>query len=646
MSRQPIDWARRWVALGVAALMAAAPQVAGADRATRSAPASEFLTLDRAALHRAAVAESLTAVRPGIPGERGFWNARATSFMYAPAFDFGPVNGAQRYRFTLIAYGTQQWTFRAAEPDASLAPVWAELPQGRLLVERVPLDDRGNVRWPSHAVPPFQWVHKTASDETVPRISLETAKPAPRYRYTVWAARELSFEAPHPWASLGPIWADVPVGDVLLHVEGLSGTGGRALAKAVIGGSSGGATTTQRRFHRKAVFAGPYHDAASDYRESAHRWLNWLAREEFGQWAGRRPPQKLRGYPSKFVGATISGMTALAQMESNPQRRADHLRVAAVAAKALMAASFPADSGLPHFPPTYDRNSPTVMTRYPASVGMAYLDLYDAGGDRDLLDAARRIADTYRKTQLPSGSWPLLMDARNGSAVAGRASELMPDVALAFFERLIDKHGFDEYRPMADAAWRWIEREVLTTFRLEGQFEDTSRSGGRRWNLSHYPATRIAEHLFTRAASDPSSIELAEELIRFAEDQFVIWEQPAVTEINGFRLPKDPITPAVMEQYVYMVPISAGAADLLKAFQRAYEVTGKELYLAKAVTMANVLTAIQADSRGGFVGTFWSPRNPGGWPNVHVYGARVLAGFADLLQQRNMQLKISGSARR
>lgn len=646
MTREVIDRARRWATIGVAALVATAPQLAGADPATRSGRAPDVLAMDRAALHRAAVAESLVPVRPGIPGKRSFWNASASSFMYAPAFDFGPVKGSQRYRFTLIAYGTQRWTFRAVEPDASLAPLWSELPQGRLLVERLPLDERGNVRWAEHAVPPHQWVHKHASDGAVPRLSIESAKPAASYRYTVWAAKELSFEALHPWASLDPIWADVPVGDVVLHVEGLRGTDGRALGPAVISKSSGGTPLTHRRFHRKAVFAGPYHDAAADYRESAHRWLDWLARNEFRQWAGRRPPQKLRGYPSKFVGAAISGMAALALMESNPQRRADHLRVAAVAAKALMATSFPADSGLPHFPPTYDRKSTTVMTRYPASVGMAYLDLYDASGDSDLLDAARRIADTYRKTQRPTGSWPLLMDARTGQAMARSSSELMPDAALAFFQRLIDKHGFIEYRPMADAAWRWIEREVLPTFRLEGQFEDTSKGGGRRWNLSHYPATRIATHLFARAPSDPSSIELAEELIRFAEDQFVIWEQPIVTEINGFRLPKDAITPAVLEQYVYMVPISAGAADLLSAFQRAYEVTGKELYLAKAAAMANVMTAIQADSRGGFVGTYWSPRNPGGWPNAHVYGARVLAGFADFVQQRNMRLKASGSVRR
>ena len=45
--------------------------------------------------------EYLVPVRPGESGKSPFWNGFSKRFMYAPAFEFGEVDDAKVYRFTV-----------------------------------------------------------------------------------------------------------------------------------------------------------------------------------------------------------------------------------------------------------------------------------------------------------------------------------------------------------------------------------------------------------------------------------------------------------------------------------------------------------------------------------------------------------------
>ena len=78
--------------------------------------------------------EYLTVIHPGAADGTGFWNANAQWFMYAPAFGFGRVEGAARYRFRV----TDDWhlvhAFEADAPTAPLVPVWTDLPTGYVTV--------------------------------------------------------------------------------------------------------------------------------------------------------------------------------------------------------------------------------------------------------------------------------------------------------------------------------------------------------------------------------------------------------------------------------------------------------------------------------------------------------------------------------
>ena len=126
-------------------------------------------------LHRAAMREYLDPIRPGYEGRNPFWNAFATKFIYAPAFGFEPVESAVKYRFTVSHLGTSMvespryrkdaptedpeprrvlgpgvptgraLSFEADSPQQSLAPVWNDIPAGRVRVTAEGLDASGRV---------------------------------------------------------------------------------------------------------------------------------------------------------------------------------------------------------------------------------------------------------------------------------------------------------------------------------------------------------------------------------------------------------------------------------------------------------------------------------------------------------------------
>ena len=69
-------------------------------------------------------------VRPGGVNGSPFWNAFAWQFIYAPSFDFKPVDGAANYRFRLTDAQGREHVFCADSPQASLAPVWKDVAPG------------------------------------------------------------------------------------------------------------------------------------------------------------------------------------------------------------------------------------------------------------------------------------------------------------------------------------------------------------------------------------------------------------------------------------------------------------------------------------------------------------------------------------
>ena len=74
---------------------------------------------------------------------------------------------------------------------------------------------------------------------------------------------------------------------------------------------------------------------------------------------------------------------------------------------------------------------------------------------------------------------------------------------------------------VVDKAIKWTFDNPMKTFNWQNQFEDSPPDKPYR-NLSHVEPCLFAIYLLQNADRNPSYIELARELIRYVEDQFVV----------------------------------------------------------------------------------------------------------------------------
>lgn len=118
-------------------------------------------------------------------------------------------------------------------------------------------------------------------------------------------------------------------------------------------------------------------------------------------------------YACKIVGATIRLEVLVAKLL--PSHREEALAIARNAARFLMEQSRPEGAPLAFFPPTYysdlisssrAENRGKTMTMEACAAGNAFLDLYDATGDRIYYDRALAIAETYSRLQHADGIVP------------------------------------------------------------------------------------------------------------------------------------------------------------------------------------------------------------------------------------------------
>ena len=79
-------------------------------------------------------------IRKGEP----YWNVFAKKFLYAPAFGFGKVEGADSYEYTLIQQGRPVASFTAPSPDEDLGSVWSGIEPGPCTLRVVARDASGD----------------------------------------------------------------------------------------------------------------------------------------------------------------------------------------------------------------------------------------------------------------------------------------------------------------------------------------------------------------------------------------------------------------------------------------------------------------------------------------------------------------------
>ena len=281
------------------------------------AAASVSCETDRnAALNAAAAKEYLTPIRPHTEGRNPNWTGFCKKFTYAPVFDFQEIDGAVKYRFTVT-------------PDIAVNETVARA------------DDDGEAQ------------------------SAKTEKEAVKL-----AENSYSFVADTPDACLSPIWAEIPVGKVVLKVEALDKAGN------VIG------VAGERSFLRDFPFEGPYPGNVRPYREAALMAMLYInSMPQIQHWAESSEIDLTyhhNTYVNKVVGNTVS---VEAKMAMNfPDYAEEAIPIAKGAAQFLIDQSRPEGDVLEFFPPSYygqflasKHNDDMIMTMDPCYSANGFL---------------------------------------------------------------------------------------------------------------------------------------------------------------------------------------------------------------------------------------------------------------------------------
>ena len=440
----------------------------------------------------------------------------------------------------------------------------------------------------------------------VPSFEFPKEEKAASYRFEAEDRFHIihSFTADSPTALLTPIWKEIPTGPVYLTVDALDKDGKKIR------------TVGFRVFYRNAPFTNGYPPAKRSYAEAAKMTYDYLFSIKAIQELADGDPDlnfTMYCYPSKMYSSIIKGMVNYAEMV--PEKKARALAIARGAADYLIKKAVPKGEILEYLPLTYEgdkltakKYAGTIMMIYPASVGTAMLKLYQAVKEEKYLDYAKKIGDQYLKLQLKNGKWALNLNIADGKAKDKNFCS--PTSIMEFLEELADVSKDEKYAVAARKGMSHLKK-TFETFNWEGQFEDVEVQRTPYHNLTLHSAISMFQYL----CRDTSSVSKertaqAREVMRYAEDQFIIWEQagwagsPNVykwrtkeelqkKEWNWFRAYH---VPCGLEQYRCYVPIDTASAKIARFFLLMYKLEKKPLDLAKARALGDSLTRLQEDS--------------------------------------------------
>ena len=440
------------------------------------------------------------------------------------------------------------------------------------------------------------------------------------YRYDAIDEQGLthSFKATYSEAPLTPIWQQLPEGVVRLTVTALNPDG---TDYAVVGAKT---------FFKLASFPEETPKAVRSYEESANMALEFAFNQPFIQhwlkYGTPDPGYDLNTYPSKIIASLVNAMIDYSKL--NPEAKEDAMKVAVSAADWLISITPRGDHPLANVPPTYYLDfcpdaekygiitpnyekaleyKGTVMMIYPASAGMMYLNLYAQTGEKKYLNEALNIGKFYLDTVEDCGSWYLVRSEETGEPTAPNIVSPTENV-LPFLTKLYDVTKDEVWKELCEKAVLYTVKKQWNEFDWEGQFEDIGLSV-KYDNLSQYGPVGLAIYYLKYHRDEPEYIEKAKELMRFAEDQFVIWNRPtpwgcaSKTSLEQDENASKWHTPCALEQYHCYVPIDGSASHIISGFLGLYEAGCGELYLAKARVLADQMTIMQEES--GRIPTFW-----------------------------------------
>ncbi len=445
------------------------------------------------------------------------------------------------------------------------------------------------------------------------------------------------FTADAPTALLTPIWGEIPEGVVELKVWGRVDGEDKYLVGA-------------RTFFKLAPFSDDLPAAACGYKEAAMRAYDFaMSQSLVNHWLLGTPDPDYdhNVYPSKMISSVVNAMIDYARLV--PEKSEEAMKIAVNAADYLISIT-PTEGPMAFLPPTYQidfRENPekrnnltaadrlhTVMMIYPAQAGSAYLNLEKATGDKKYLEAAEKIGEYYKNHVEPNGSWYLIRDYQTGEALSSNFCDPLSIIA-PFLTRLWKRTGEENWKILADRAIGYVEEKVMATYEWEGQFEDSVCSANYS-NLTHFGASALIRYYVTNYGDDEAHMAAADDLMRFVEDQFVVWKRPAPWNKDHYD-PAEFLTPSGLEQYKWYVPIDSSTAAIARTFLAMYKAGRGELHLAKAMALAASLT--RAQQPDGRIPTHWMHvDNMFGeefWINCMFASASLLSELGTFLEEKS-----------
>jgi len=454
----------------------------------------------------------------------------------------------------------------------------------------------------------------------VPAFCFNGIPSCKKYRYDALDEAGVchSFESESCEADLSPIWAELPEGVTRLTVTALNPDG------------TDYALTGARTFFRLASFPEVTPEAKSPYRDCAIRAYQYAMEQPFVQYWLQNglpdPGYDLNTYPSKIISSLAEAMITYSRYY--PEVKETAMKIAVTAADWMMSITPRGEHPLADLPPTYYLDfcpdpdkygirtanyakaleyQGTLMMIYPADAGSMYLKLAAATGESKYAEEALKIGKYYLEHVEENGSWYLVRSEATGEPTA--PNYVAPaECVLPFLMELYDYTGDETWKKLCEGAVSYIEKNQLAFFDWEGQFEDIGTST-RYENLSQYGPVGLAQFYLKFHADEPEYMEKAKELIRFAEDQFVVWgrhnpwDYPAEGKLEADETSPDFHTPAALEQYRCYWPIDASADHMIRAFLAFYKAGCGDIFLAKAKVLADQLTRMQLEN--GQIPTFW-----------------------------------------
>lgn len=409
------------------------------------------------------------------------------------------------------------------------------------------------------------------------------------------------FNADSPYSALTPIWRDIAVGPVWLEVSALDEKGNKI------------ACAGKKSFYRNAPFVNSYPSKVRSYSECAEKACEYIYKLKHVQSLADGTPDlsyPLFCYPSKMYSAIINCMVKYAELA--PSKKEKAMQIARGAADYLIKKAVAQGEKLEFLPQTYEGKNEaagkfggTIMLLYPATVGEAMLNLYSVDKEKKYLDYAVKIGEQYLKLQQPNGTWHLVLKISDGKPTVN--NYCIPTGIMEFLEELSVVTGNKKYAVAAQKGMIHLQR-MIDTFNWEGQFEDVEAQTVPYLNLTKHNATATYLYLCRKYPENKSLIHGAREVQRFAEDQFIVWEQSGwVGKYDPFSWRKagneitkkwgwsNFHTPCVLEQYRCYVPVDASLAKLIRYYLLMYDLEKNQLDLAKARALGDSLTRIQGD---------------------------------------------------